>query len=120
MEKLVQEKVLVPGDQLPTVRQMAIDLRINFSTVARAYHILDEKKLISTQRGRGTYIWEDEEPGETTTVTGKQILEKDQPKQNASKLVNRFITEALRQGFTLNEIKLAFDQEIADHNEANG
>ena len=59
VEKLVHGGILEPGHQLPTVRQMAIDLRINFSTVARAYHILDEQKLISTQRGRGTYIWED-------------------------------------------------------------
>ena len=59
VEKLVREGSLEPGDQLPTVRQMAIDLRINFSTVARAYKILDEQKLISTQRGRGTYISEE-------------------------------------------------------------
>lgn len=47
---------LQPGDQLPTVRQMASDLRVNFNTVARAYRLLDEAGLISTQHGRGTYI----------------------------------------------------------------
>lgn len=49
---------LKPGDQLPTVRQLAADLRVNFNTVARAYRLLDEAGLISTQQGRGTYIWE--------------------------------------------------------------
>lgn len=49
---------LKPGDQLPTVRQLATDLRVNFNTIARAYRILDEAGLISTQQGRGTYIWE--------------------------------------------------------------
>jgi GntR family transcriptional regulator len=45
---------LRPGDQLPTVRQMATDLRVNFNTVARAYRLLDEGS--STQHGRGTYL----------------------------------------------------------------
>jgi GntR family transcriptional regulator len=49
---------LKPGDQLPTVRQLALELRVNFNTVARAYRMLDEAGLISTQQGRGTYILE--------------------------------------------------------------
>ena len=47
---------LQPGDQLPTVRSMALDLRVNFNTIARAYRQLDEAGIISTQQGRGTYI----------------------------------------------------------------
>jgi len=47
---------LKSGDQLPTVRQLATDLRVNFNTIARAYRMLDEEGLISTQHGRGTYI----------------------------------------------------------------
>ena len=47
---------LQPDDQLPTVRQLATDLRVNFNTIARAYRMLDEEGLISTQHGRGTYI----------------------------------------------------------------
>lgn len=58
VEALVLAGDLKAGDQLPTVREMATELRINFNTVARAYRILDEARLISTQRGRGTYIWE--------------------------------------------------------------
>ena len=49
---------LKPGDQLPTVRQLASELRVNFNTIARAYRLLDEAGLISTQRGRGTYLLE--------------------------------------------------------------
>ena len=49
---------LQPGDQLPTVRSLATELRVNFNTVARAYRILDEARIISTQQGRGTYITE--------------------------------------------------------------
>jgi GntR family transcriptional regulator len=40
------------------VRQLATDLRVNFNTVARAYRILDEAGVISTQQGRGTYVLE--------------------------------------------------------------
>jgi GntR family transcriptional regulator len=59
------------GDQLPTVRELATELRINFNTVGRAYRVLDETRLISTQRGRGTYIWE-----EPTEETMKQLKKK--------------------------------------------
>lgn len=52
----IDQGLLQPGDQLPTVRQVALDLRVNFNTVARAYRLLDEAGLISTQQGRGTYI----------------------------------------------------------------
>lgn len=58
VEELVGSGELLVGDQLPTVREMAAGLSINFNTVARAYRLLDEARIISTQRGRGTYIWE--------------------------------------------------------------
>lgn len=58
VEELVGSGELQVGDQLPTVREMATELSINFNTVARAYRLLDEARVISTQRGRGTYIWE--------------------------------------------------------------
>lgn len=64
VERLVAKGELKLGDQLPTVRELATELRINFNTVSRAYRVLDETRLISTQRGRGTYIWE--EPTEET------------------------------------------------------
>ena len=49
---------LKPGDQLPTVRALAQELRVNFNTIARSYRIMDESGIISTQQGRGTYILE--------------------------------------------------------------
>ena len=111
VEKLVQEGILKPGDQLPTVRQMAIDLRINFSTVARAYHILDEQKLISTQRGRGTYIW-NEDGAQASGESPPPDAETSGPSQPARKLARDFLDEANRQGISLEEIQAAFDQEI--------
>jgi GntR family transcriptional regulator len=52
----IAARQLTPGDQLPTIRQLATDLRINFNTVVRAYLELEREGLISTQRGRGTFV----------------------------------------------------------------
>ncbi len=55
----IQERLasgeLEPGQQLPTVRRLAAELGVNFNTVARAYRLLDQQGVISTQHGRGTY-----------------------------------------------------------------
>ncbi len=65
---------LNPGDQLPTVRQLAADLRINFNTVARAYRLLDEEGIISTQHGRGTYILERPPAKESERARKRQMV----------------------------------------------
>lgn len=55
---------LQPGDQLPTMRQLAVDLAINPNTVIRAYRELEIRGVIDTQQGTGTFI------GERTVDTG--------------------------------------------------
>lgn len=47
---------LRPGDQLPTVRQLAVDLRVNANTVARVYLALEREGVLATKRGVGTFI----------------------------------------------------------------
>ena len=107
IETLVKDGVLKPGDQLPTVRALAIDLRINFSTVARAYRILDEQRLISTQRGRGTYIWD--ENGEDLQP---QQAPDNQPPEPLAGLIRNFFRDAIDAGASLAEIEEAFQQQI--------
>ena len=85
---------LQPDDQLPTVRHLAADLRVNFNTIARAYRILDEAGLISTQQGRGTYILE--APSEEVVTQIRQ--------HSLQELTNGFIEEARRLGFSASEI----------------
>ena len=85
---------LKPGDQLPTVRALAQELRVNFNTVARAYRILDEARIISTQQGRGTYI---------TEIPPPNISEKLR-NESLEALTQRFINEAFRLGFFEKEI----------------
>src|SRR5512138_1467583 len=87
--------VLRPGDQLPTVRALAEELRVNFNTVARAYRILDEARIISTQQGRGTYITE-VPPPKVTEKLRKEALEA---------LTQRYISEAIRLEFSEKEIR---------------
>ena len=86
--------ILKPGDQLPTVRALASELRVNFNTVARAYRIMDEARIISTQQGRGTYI---------TEIPPPEVTEKLR-QESLSELTNRFISEAFRLGFSEREV----------------
>ncbi len=94
--------VLTPGDQLPTVRALAEDLRVNFNTVARAYRLLDEARIISTQQGRGTYI---------TEIPPPKVTEKLR-KESLEALTHRFISEAMRLDFTKVEINQAVDDQL--------
>lgn len=84
---------LKPGDQLPTVRQMASELRVNFNTIARAYRMLDEAGMISTQQGRGTYILEEREEKRDETLRRSALQAQTQG----------FISLIARQGFTPEE-----------------
>jgi len=86
--------VIKPGDQLPTVRALAEELRVNFNTVARAYRILDETRIISTQQGRGTYI---------TDVPPPKVSERLR-RESLEVLTQRFVSEATRLGFSKSEI----------------
>jgi GntR family transcriptional regulator len=103
IEQLVARRDLKQGDQLPTVRELATELRINFNTVSRAYRILDESSLISTQRGRGTYIWE--MPSEATTH--KLRLE------GLAALTRRYLGEAARMGYISSEVQSALQAQLA-------
>ncbi len=94
---------LKPGEQLPTVRMLATDLRINPNTVARAYDILDTEGVITTQRGRGTYVREHPDDAHLTRVR------KDQLKAMMDNVVNN----ALSLGYPAEEIKETFEVELA-------
>src|SRR4030095_12937424 len=94
--------LLNPGAQLPTVRALAEELRVNFNTVARAYRILDEARIISTQQGRGTYITEIPPP-KVTEKLRKEALEA---------LTERYIHEARRLEFSKEEISEMIQEQI--------
>lgn len=93
---------LKPDDQLPTVRQLAADLRVNFNTIARAYRLLDEAGIISTQHGRGTYILElpSEENGERLR------------KEDLLRLTRHYLTEAYRLGYPAEKVNELFEEQM--------
>lgn len=104
----IASEALKPGDQLPTVRALAEGLRINFNTVARAYRMLDESGIISTQQGRGTYIMETSPPGSMERLRTETL----------AVLARRYLRESLRLGFSNEEIQAAlieqFDRQDLD------
>jgi GntR family transcriptional regulator len=99
--------ILQPGDQLPTVRALAEELRVNFNTVARAYRILDEARIISTQQGRGTYI---------TEIPPPKVKEKLR-KEALEALTQRYIDEAVRLDFSKDEITEIVQEQLKNWNE---
>ena len=99
--------VLKPGDQLPTVRALAEELRVNFNTVARAYRLLDEARIISTQQGRGTYITEIPPPK----------LSEQLRRETLEALTERYLGEALRLDFSKQEINQIVKDQLKAWNE---
>ena len=84
---------LSPNDQLPTVRALASDLRINFNTVSRAYRLLDEAGIISTQQGRGTYILE---------MPAPEVVERLR-RESLDALSRQYLSQVSRLGFSLED-----------------
>lgn len=102
VQELVNSGKLKPGDQLPTVRQLASELRVNFNTIARAYRMLDDAGLISTQQGRGTYIVDQPSRG----------LQEEIKRESLKSQTVRFLAELSRQGFALAEIRKEVIEEL--------
>ena len=94
---------LKPGDQLPTVRALAQELRVNFNTIARSYRIMDESGIISTQQGRGTYILE---------IPTAQVAESI--RLNAlQELTRRYLADAERLGASPEELDEVLNKKVA-------
>jgi len=84
---------LAGGDQLPTVRQVAVDLVINPNTVVRAYRELEIRGVIETQQGMGTF------------VAHKKIKQDEVERQRRlTQLVTDFVARAGAAGFTVGDL----------------
>jgi GntR family transcriptional regulator len=84
---------LTMGEQLPTVRALAVDLKVNLNTVSKAYKELEIQNILETQQGSGTFI------GKTAIL----IPEKERNKK-LEDICNEFSTIAFSYGFTTDEI----------------
>jgi GntR family transcriptional regulator len=84
---------LAVGDQLPTVRQLAVDLRVNANTVAKVYTFLERDGVLETRRGVGTFI------AARTGTKQESVLRHSE----LSRLVDRFLADLSSHGFQMEE-----------------
>ena len=84
---------LPPGHQLPTVRQVAVDLSINPNTVVRAYRELEIRGVLETQQGTGTFI-------------SQQKVKRDdlERQRQLNQLVGEFVSRAGAAGFSIGDL----------------
>jgi GntR family transcriptional regulator len=85
---------LEQGAQLPTVRQLAVDLAVNANTVARVYAQLERDGILETRRGVGTFVRESPSPQAARAHRERELRE----------LIRRFVGDAALLGFTLSEL----------------
>ncbi len=81
------------GEQLPTVRALAVELKVNLNTVAKSYKELEIQNILETQQGTGTFISKIE----------IQISEKEKNKK-LQEICSEFCTIAFSYGFSVNDI----------------
>ena len=88
------------GDQLPTVRQLAVDLQINANTVARVYTDLERDGVLETRRGVGSFV----------RAGPAQARSADEHSRRLKAFVTRMLGDAASAGFTLDELAAELDR----------
>lgn len=84
---------LKTGEQLPTVRSLAVDLKVNLNTIAKAYKELEIQNVLETHQGTGTFINENK-----IRISAKERAQK------LGEICNEFSSIAYSYGFTIDEI----------------
>src|SRR5881392_2028925 len=82
------------GEQLPTVRQLAVDLRINANTVAKVYAELERAGVVETRRGVGTFVSARPHEAASRRDRDRQLRE----------LADHFISETQTRGFSIDDL----------------
>ena len=85
---------LAAGDQLPTVRQLAVELRVNANTVARVYADLERSGILETRRGVGSFI----------RASAAEARPPDEHRRRLRAYVTRVLADASAAGFSLDEL----------------
>jgi len=93
------------GDQLPTVRQLAVDLAINPNTVVRAYRELEIREILSTQQGTGTFLTDKKPP-----------VDDVERQRRIGQLCGELLSRAGAEGITLAEI-IGYLNEVSGESE---
>ena len=82
------------GEQLPTVRQLAVELRVNANTVAKVYAELERSGILETRRGVGTFV----------SARQFAISHREEHEKHLDELVDRFLEEAGAMGFSTDDV----------------
>jgi GntR family transcriptional regulator len=93
---------LKPGTQLPTVRQLAVDLSVNLNTVAKAYREMEIRGIVETHQGTGTFVAERSQ--------GKKTGER---RRALARLVDGFLSQSMSHGFSADEVAEALMDRVA-------
>jgi GntR family transcriptional regulator len=93
VQAAISAGILSVGDQLPTVRQVAVDLAINPNTVSRAYREMEIRGTVDTQQGSGTFI-----------ADKKIEYAKGERERQLGQLVGEFVSRAGSAGFTVEQL----------------
>jgi GntR family transcriptional regulator len=89
------------GDQLPTVRQLAVDLRVNANTVARVYAELEKNGVLETRRGVGSFVAADRATAHPSEEKGRRLRH----------LVTRMLADADRAGFDIDDLSRELNEQ---------
>jgi GntR family transcriptional regulator len=84
---------LEPGEQLPTVRQLAVDLSVNPNTVIRAYRELEIERLLDTHQGSGTFVG-----------TERPRIDQMERRRMLDQIITDLLARAASYGLTLSEV----------------
>lgn len=101
LKALIVKNVYPPGAQLPTVRQLAVDLRINSNTVARAYSEMERAGIISTHQGRGTFV-----------CGLPDTFESEVKEQQLDALLDQLLSDAYVLGYQAQDVFCRLEQKI--------
>jgi len=100
LRSAIDAGVHMPGEMLPSLRALAIDIKVNPNTVQRAYDALEREGVVETRRGIGIFV--------AKTATGKRSA----AEQKLLAQLERSIRQANKAGLTPDAIRLVFDESM--------
>jgi len=109
VKELVARGILVPGERMPTVRELAVELSLNPNTVAKAFQKLEQEGIIETMRSRGTFV-----AGRT------EVLDMEAARQQLVDLVEKVLVEAYHLGLKREDIKQLFEESLDNWEKRGG
>ena len=109
VKELVARGILVPGERMPTVRELAVELSLNPNTIAKAYQRLEQEGMMEAMRGRGAFV-----AGRT------EVLDKGMAREQLEGVVEKVLVEAYHLGLNREDIKQLFEESLDNWEKRGG